>query len=462
MADTIEIQRGQPDERQRRMDELTPKEVVAELDKYIIGQREAKRAVAIALRNRTRRQRVDGPIRAEIQPKNILMIGPTGVGKTEISRRLAKLVSSPFLKVEATKFTEVGYVGRDVDSMVRDLVETSIGMVRQEEIERVEPQAMRMVEDRILDALIPQPEHTDDERHESYQRTREKFRQRLRVGEMEDREIDVRVQESSMPQISVFGGEGQDQMGMDMSILSDLFPSKTVEKRLPIREARDLLFNQEAEKLINDEEIQRRGLERAEESGLIFLDEIDKLASGGREEQGGPGVSRQGVQRDILPLLEGSTVRTRYGYVSTDNILFIASGAFTMAKPSDLVPELQGRLPIRVELDSLGQNDFVRILTEPEDALVKQYRALLATENLQIEFEDEAVHEIARIAHELNSTTENIGARRLQTVMEKLMEDLAFETADLSKRETFTITPDYVREKLAHIAEDMDLSRYIL
>ncbi len=456
MSESLEIPR------QARQQELTPQEIVAELDKYIVGQQEAKRAVAIALRNRIRRQRVQGPIRTEIQPKNILMIGPTGVGKTEISRRLAALTSCPFLKVEATKFTEIGYVGRDVDSMIRDLVEASIGMVRQEEIKRVEKEALRLVEERILDALLPRPTSADEEREASLEMTREKFREKLRAGELEDRYIEIRVQEPAFPQISVFSGEGLEQIGIDLNIISDFMPQRTVTKRLKIKEARELLFNQEADKLINHEEIRRRGLERAEELGIIFLDEIDKLAAGGREERSGPGVSRQGVQRDLLPLLEGSTVRTRHGHVSTENILFIAAGAFTMAKPSDLIPELQGRLPIRVELHPLGEEDFVRILTETEDSLVKQYEALLAVENLKLNFTPEAIREIARIAHRLNESLENIGARRLQTVMEKLMEDISFEAADLPEPRAFTIEADYVRHKLTSIAEDLDLSRYIL
>jgi ATP-dependent HslUV protease ATP-binding subunit HslU len=463
MGEIIEIQRVRDEEeRRQRLDALTPQEIVAELDKYIVGQHEAKKAVAIALRNRIRRLRVRDPIRKEIQPKNILMIGPTGVGKTEISRRLAQLTACPFLKVEATKFTEIGYVGRDVDSMIRDLVEVSVGMVRQEEIKRVEREAQRLVEERILDALLPRPTSADEERQASFESTREKFRRMLRAGELEDRYIEIRVQESSFPQINVFSGEGFEQIGIDLSVVADFMPKRTVTKRLKIREARELLFNQEADKLINHEEIRRQGLQRAEETGIIFLDEIDKLAYGGREERSGPGVSRQGVQRDLLPLLEGTTVRTRHGNVSTENILFIAAGAFTMAKPSDLIPELQGRLPIRVELRSLDENDFKRILTEPEDALVKQYQALLATENLELEFTEEAICEIARIAHRLNESTENIGARRLQTVMERLMEEVSFETVELPEPRRFTVDAQYVREKLVHIAEDLDLSRYIL
>ncbi len=463
VREIVEIQRAEgEDELREQLETLTPREIVAELDKYIVGQHEAKKAVAIALRNRIRRQRVQGPLRKEIQPKNILMIGPTGVGKTEISRRIAQIVRAPFVKVEATKFTEVGYVGRDVDSMIRDLVEASINLVKQEEIKRVEREAQRQVEERILDALLPRPSTSDEERLASFESTREKLRQKLRKGELEDRYIELRLPQSALPQINVFAGEGLEQIGIDLSVISDFMPQRLVTKRLKIKEARELLFQQEADKLLNHEEIQRRALRRAEELGIVFIDEIDKLAMGGREEHHGPGVSRQGVQRDLLPLLEGTTIRTRHGHVRTDNILFITAGAFTVAKPSDLIPELQGRLPIRVELQPLTEEDFKRILTEPEDALVKQYQALLATENLELEFEPKAIDEIARIAYRLNESTENIGARRLHTVMEKLMEDLAFEAADLPEPKRFTVTAEYVREKLAPIAQDLDLSRYIL
>lgn len=462
MSEIIEI--NAPERSEEHV--LSPREIVAELDAYIVGQKEAKRAVAIALRNRIRRMRVTDPIRQEILPKNILMIGPTGVGKTEISRRLASLVKAPFLKVEATKYTEVGYVGRDVESMVRDLVEVSMHMVRQEAIEAVRGEAERAVEERFLDALVgPAPAAgADEERRESWQRTREKFREKLRAGELEEHYIEIRVKrESPFSQVNVFSLEGVEQMGVDMGELLEKFmPPVFVNKRLKIKEAREVLFTQEADKLINHDEIKRQALRRAEETGIIFLDELDKIAAGGREERYGPGVSRQGVQRDLLPVLEGSTVRTRYGNIRTDNILFIAAGAFTMAKPSDLIPELQGRLPIRVELKPLGKEDFRRILKEPADALTKQYQALMAVEGLHLEFTDDALDTIAEIAFQLNERLENIGARRLQTVMEKLMEDIAFETCDLPEPTTLVIDAEYVRHKLKDIVEDLDLSRYIL
>ncbi|MBI3659423.1 ATP-dependent protease ATPase subunit HslU [Candidatus Acetothermia bacterium] len=415
------------------MDDLSPAQIVAELDKYIIGQAEAKKAVAIALRNRLRRQRVQGDIKEEITPKNILMIGPTGVGKTEISRRLALLTNCPFLKVEATKFTEIGYVGRDVDSMIRDLAEASINMVKQEEIKRVEVEAKKHVEEKLLDALVgaaPPPgadPERKEEREESWRRTREKFRERLRGGELEETPVEIMARrEHPFQNVNVISSEGFEQMGIDMSeLLGNMMPPQMAKKRVKIREARQILFQQEADKLINQEEIRRRGIKRAEETGIVFLDEIDKIAAGGREERHGPGVSRQGVQRDLLPILEGSNVRTRYGTVNTENILFIAAGAFTMAKPSDLIPELQGRLPIRVELK-------------------------------------DALEAIADIAFRLNERLENIGARRLHTVMEKLMEDISFEMYNLPSPKTITIDANYVQEKLKGISEDVDLSRYIL
>ena len=443
---------------------LTPQQVVDELDKYIVGQTNAKRAVAIALRNRLRCQYVDEEMRLEIKPKNILMIGPTGVGKTEISRRLARLTTCPFVKVEATKFTEVGYVGRDVETMVRDLVDTAIDMIREDEIVRVEDEAERMVIEEILDALLPPAPATDEEadKEESAARTREKLREKLAAGELDERFIEITVEEPVMPQIEVFSQDGMDQMGIDMGdVLSGLLPPSRKKKKIRIREARNVLFEQVVDRLVNMDEVRQEGLRLAEEMGIIFIDEIDKIAAGGREELGGPGVSRQGVQRDLLPFLEGTTVRTRYGAVSTENILFIAAGAFNMSKPSDLIPELQGRLPIRVELDSLTASEFRRILTEPKDALIAQYKALLGTEGLSVEFEPKAIDAIASIAYELNQTTENIGARRLTTVMEKLMEEISFD-ADRKRGETVLIDKAYVDARLAGIATDPDLARYIL
>ena len=455
MSDIVEV-------REEKLSGLTPRQIVEELDKYIVGQAEAKRSVAIALRNRMRRQVVeDLEIRDEIKPKNILMIGPTGVGKTEISRRLARLTTCPFIKVEATKFTEVGYVGRDVESMIRDLVDLSIDMIREEEIIRVEEEAEDLVTDQILEALLPSPQE-DEQREESIRHTREKLRRKLEAGELEERYIDITVEEHVTPQLEVFSQDGIDQMGIDMGdVLSGLIPPSRKKRRMRIREARPLLFEQVVDSLINMEEVRQAGLRLAEETGIIFLDELDKIAAGGREEMGGPGVSRQGVQRDLLPLLEGAAVRTRYGVVSTENVLFIAAGAFNMSKPSDLIPELQGRLPIRVELDNLTAADFRRILSEPKDALTTQYTALLATENVTLRFTDDAVDAIARIAYELNQTTENIGARRLTTVMERLIEEISFD-ADIRQGETITLDEAYVDERLADIVEDPDLSRYIL
>ena len=454
MSDLIEIENP-------TLSGLTPPQIVEELDKYIVGQRAAKKAVAIALRNRMRRQYVDDEIRMEIRPKNILMIGPTGVGKTEISRRLARLTTCPFVKVEATKFTEVGYVGRDVESMVRDLVDIAIDMMREEEILRVEEEADRLVEEEILSALLPTPSEDEGER-ESTHATREKLRAKLAAGDLEERYIEILVEEQATPQLEIFSQDGIDQMGIDMgNVLSGLLPTSRKKRRLRIREARSVLFEQVLDELINMEDVRQAGLQLAEEMGIIFLDELDKIAAGGREETGGPGVSRQGVQRDLLPLLEGAAVRTRYGAVSTENVLFIAAGAFNMSKPSDLIPELQGRLPIRVELDSLTAADFQRILCEPKDALVRQVQALLATEGIELVFEEEAIEAIAEIAYDLNQTTENIGARRLSTVVEKLIEDLSFE-AEAHRGETIRIDKDYVRSRLAGIVKDPDLSRYIL
>ncbi|MFW6048657.1 MAG: ATP-dependent protease ATPase subunit HslU [Candidatus Bipolaricaulota bacterium] len=441
--------------------DLTPNQIVDRLDDYIVGQDEAKRSVAIAIRNRIRRQKVEGDIKDEIQPKNILMIGPTGVGKTEISRRLARIVKAPFLKVEATKFTEVGYVGRDVESMIRDLMNKGIDMVRESEIKKVEGEAEKMVEDRVLDNLLPA--ERDEDRSESLGRTRAKLKQKLRNGDLDDRYIEITVQKSGMPQVEVFSNQGTDQMGIDLGdMLGNIFPSKSETKRVKISKAREMLFDQEVGKLLNEEEIKRKGKKLAEEEGIIFLDEIDKIAADSPGESGGgPGVSRQGVQRDILPLLEGSTVRTKNGTVHTENVLFITAGAFNVSNPSDLIPELQGRLPIRVELDNLGAEEFQRILTEPRDSLVRQYSALMDTEGIELQFTDGAVEEIAETSQRLNETTENIGARRLETVMEKLMEELSFTASDIDPG-TKKIDREYVRGKLEKIVEDRDLSRYIL
>jgi len=451
----------------QRLEGLTPLQIVEELDKYIVGQAAAKRSVAIALRNRQRRQLVHADLRAEIKPKNILMIGPTGVVKTEISRRLARLTTCPFVKVEATKFTEVGYVGRDVESMVRDLVDISIDMIREEEILRVEEEAEDLVTEELLDALLPthheeSTEDAEDKPEVPSQHTRDKLRDKLQNGELEERYVEILVEETVNPQVEVFSQDGMDQMGIDMgSVLSELLPTSRKKRRVRIREARGILFEQALDALINMDEVRQAGLQLAEEMGIIFLDELDKIAAGGREETGGPGVSRQGVQRDLLPLIEGTAVRTRYGVVTTENMLFIAAGAFNMSKPSDLIPELQGRLPIRVELDNLSASDFERILTEPRDALVTQYQALMATEGVTLEVSEDAVSALAGIAYDLNQTTENIGARRLTTVMERLMEDISFD-ADQRQGQTITIDKVYVDEHLGDIVKDPDLSRYIL
>jgi len=456
---------------------LTPREIVSELDKYIIGQNDAKRAVAIALRNRWRRQKVSEDLREEIAPKNIIMIGPTGVGKTEIARRLAKLDNSPFLKIEASKFTEVGYVGRDVESMIRDLVELSVNMVKSEEKEGVKVKAMEMAEERILDVLLPpvrraegKPDEPPD--HNVIQLsnngevvpqdgTREKLRRLLRDGKLDERIIDLEVAESQTgPMIEIFSSSGVEDMGLNIKeMFGNIFPGKKKKRKVKVSEATEILAEEEAQRLVDMDKVTRTAVERVEQSGIIFLDEIDKIV--GSDSAHGPDVSREGVQRDLLPIVEGSTVNTRYGMVKTDHILFIAAGAFSVARPSDLIPEMQGRFPIRVELDPLSKEDFIRILTEPHSALVKQYKEMLATENVNIIFRDDAIAEIAEIAALVNERTENIGARRLYTVMETFLEDISFDAPDMSENEV-VIDADYVREKLEDIVEDEDLSRYVL
>ncbi|NMO96150.1 ATP-dependent protease ATPase subunit HslU [Paenibacillus lemnae] len=463
---------------------MTPRQIVAELDKYIVGQKEAKKSVAVALRNRYRRSLLSEEDRDEIVPKNILMMGPTGVGKTEIARRLAKLVRAPFVKIEATKFTEVGYVGRDVESMVRDLVETAIRMVKLERTEEVKDKAEEMANERIVQILAPskkgqknqrnpfemlfggsngQNQEAQEETPENDSSVNEKRRQvrfNLLSGKLEDDLIEIDVEDSAPNMFDMFAGQGNDQMGMNMQeMFGNLMPKRTKKRKLTVKEARKVLIQEEAAKLIDMDEVTQESVRRAEQSGIIFIDEIDKVASQGRGS--GPDVSREGVQRDILPIVEGSTIMTKYGPVKTDYILFIAAGAFHIAKPSDLIPELQGRFPIRVELKSLSLDDFVSILTEPKNALTKQYVHLLQTEDIEVEFSPEAIREIAQIAASVNQNTENIGARRLHTILEKLLEDLSFEAPELTL-DRMVITPQYVREKLGEIAQDRDLSQYIL
>jgi ATP-dependent HslUV protease ATP-binding subunit HslU len=441
-------------------DHLTPREIVAELDKYIVGQEEAKKSVAIALRNRWRRQQIPEHLRDEIAPKNIIMIGPTGVGKTEIARRLAKLAQSPFLKIEATKFTEVGYVGRDVESMVRDLTELAITMMKAEERELVKGKAEEAVEERLLDLLLPPSGGKPEEESQSTQPTREKLRTMLREGRLEDRFVDLEVSQRVTPVVEVFSNTGMEELEFNFrEMLGSIFPSRSKQRRVKVAEARDLLIQEESQRLIDMDRVVEEARRKVEQHGIIFLDEIDKIA--GRDHSRGPDVSREGVQRDLLPIVEGTTVTTKYGMVKTDHILFIASGAFHMSKPSDLIPEMQGRFPIRVELQSLGPAEFERILTEPENALIKQYHALMETEGITLEFTPEAIKELAALSTRVNERTENIGARRLHTVMEKLLEDISFHAPDLGKQK-ITITDTYVRERLANLIEDEDLSRYIL
>ena len=457
------------------MNPLKPSEVVVELDKYIIGQDKAKRAVAIALRNRWRRQQVPEDLRDEIAPKNIILIGPTGVGKTEIARRLSWLTDSPFSKVEASKFTEVGYVGRDVESMVRDLLELTVNALKSKEQDAVKDKAWRIAEERMMDLLLPksgepQTPRTEETKEmplelvtaasEESSSTREKLRNMLRQGKLDNRFVDLDVADRSMPMVEIFSNVGMEEMGINFKdMLGGMFPKSTKRRKVKVPEAMELLAQEEAQGLVDMDKIVKQAIQKVEQSGIIFLDEIDKIA--GRNSSHGPDVSREGVQRDLLPIVEGSTVTTKYGPVKTDHILFIASGAFHMVKPSDLIPELQGRFPIRVELDALGEKEFVRILTEPKNALLLQYMALLRTEGVDVVFEDDAVENIARIAEEVNNRTENIGARRLHTVMERLLEDILFDAPDM-KNKRMVIDKAYVESKLKEIKNDEDLSRYIL
>ena len=437
------------------LDELTPRQIVSELDKYVIGQNEAKRAVAIALRNRVRRQKLAPDMADEVMPKNIMMIGPTGVGKTEVARRLAKLASSPFLKVEATKFTEVGYVGRDVDSMIRDLVEVSIDMIREEKLNLVSERAEANAEERLLDLLMPPQE----EGQESVEKTREKLRRGLREGKFDERMVDIEVRERSMP-VEIVTSTGTEEMDINLrDMLPGLFGAKSKRRKMRVVEGLEYLIQEEEQKLIDMDQVTRQALERVEQSAIIFLDEMDKIA--GREGGRGPDVSREGVQRDILPIVEGTSVNTRYGMVRTDHILFIGAGAFHVAKPSDMIPELQGRFPIRVEMKSLTTDDFIRILTEPKNALIKQYVALMGTEGIKLKFTKDAIAAIAGAASSVNESTQNIGARRLHTILEKLLDEVSFDAPDLKKKNV-TITAKYVDNKLSDIVKDQDLSRYIL
>lgn len=452
--------------------ELTPREIVRELDRYIIGQQAAKKSVAIAIRNRWRRLHTPEPMREEIMPNNIILIGPTGVGKTEIARRLAKLVNAPFIKVEASKFTEVGYVGRDVDSMVRDLTEFAVNMLKGEKATEVQDKATRLVEDRILDLLMPPIKHRQSVEvgtiaegyvdAEDNKATREKLREKLRAGELEDRTIEIDITATQMPSMQVFGPINVEEMGVNIQeMFGNILPKKTKKRKMTIAEARHILLQEESHKLIDTDAVIKEALDRVENSGIVFLDEIDKIA-GERSQSSGPDVSREGVQRDLLPIVEGTTVLTKYGMVKTDHILFIASGAFHVSKPSDLIPELQGRFPIRVELESLTEEDFVKILTLPQNALIKQYSALLETEGVKLSFGPDGIREIARTATIVNEQVENIGARRLHTIMTTLLEEILFETPDKYVGKTIMVTKEMVDDKLSSIVKDKDLSRFVL
>ena len=452
------------------IDDLPPRRIVAELDKYVIGQGAAKRAVAIALRNRWRRQQIEGPLAEEILPKNILMIGATGVGKTEIARRLARLARAPFLKVEASKFTEVGYVGRDCESLIRDLTEISIAMVKAETRETVRETAAQRAEDRLLQLLLPTPSTPGFRSSETESSppatgpdaTREKLREMFRAGQLDDRSVEIEVEDSQQPSFEMFTPQGGvEEVGINLKEMLPGVFGKRRKQMVPVGEAIEILRRQEAEKLIDERQVSREAIRRVEQGGIVFLDEVDKIAGRQDAARGGPDVSREGVQRDLLPIVEGTTVNTKYGMVRTDHVLFIAAGAFHVSKPSDLIPELQGRLPIRVELDDLGRAEFVRILTEPEASLTKQYIALLATEDVDLHFTEDAIESLARLAEDVNRSTENIGARRLATLMERLLEEISFEAPDMAHLE-FTVDAEYVDRALADIANDQDLSRYVL
>ncbi|MBK8150649.1 MAG: ATP-dependent protease ATPase subunit HslU [Acidobacteria bacterium] len=460
---------GETNPQQIKLDDLTPREIVAELDRYVVGQTAAKRAVAVALRNRIRRQKLPADIARDVLPKNILMIGSTGVGKTEIARRLSRLANSPFIKIEASKFTEVGYIGRDVESMIRELTEVAVDMARQVAIVEVREQADLNVEERILDILLPASSYGYSDSFESelsepappsQARTREKLREQYRRGELDDRQIEIETQDRSNTMIDFVGGQGMEEMGVNIKdMFGSIFPAKTVRRKIRIAEARSVLLRDETENLVDMEQITRQAIEKTQSSGIVFLDEIDKIA--GRESGSGPDVSREGVQRDLLPIIEGTNVTTRYGLVNTEHILFIAAGAFHVSKPSDLIPELQGRFPIRVELESLTLDDLKRILTQPKNSLIKQYQALLNTEGITLEFREDAIARIAEMAVEINGATENIGARRLHTLLEKLLEEISFAGGELELKHQ-VIGAAFVSERLGELVRDQDLSRYIL